>query len=100
VINTSQVSTNSYAGGYAYSPPVETQRELFNSMLLTNSFMFARVLDKDSMVSQYDLNTNNLFSLEGLHFIGLLGWVKNQQFGQLMDDEVNQTPLNYTNGVH
>jgi hypothetical protein len=100
VVNTSQVSTNSYPGGYTYSPTVETQRELFNAMLLTNSFMFARVLDKDSMVSQSDLNTNNLFSLEGLHFIGLMGWVKNQQYGQLMDDEVNQTPLNYTNGLH
>jgi hypothetical protein len=100
VMNTSQISTNNYAGGFTYSPTIEGYREAINAEMQTNSFMFARVIDKDSMVSQYDLNTNNLYSVEGLHFTGLLGWVKNQQIGQLMDDEVNQTPLNYTNGIH
>jgi hypothetical protein len=100
VMNTSQISTNNYAGGFTYSPTIEVYRETLNAMMLTNSFMFARVIDKDSMISQFDLNTNNLYSFEGLHFTGTNGWVKNQQIGKLMDDEVNFTPLNYTNGIH
>jgi hypothetical protein len=100
VMTTSQISTNSYAGGFTYNATTEGYRETLNGMMMTNSFMFSRVDDLDGMISQFDVNTNNNESLEGLHFTGPMGWVKNQQIGQLMDLDYNQTPINFTNGLH
>lgn len=69
---------------YTYSSATETTNQNYNFLLETNRQMFAGVFRKDLVIGQPEMNTNNNYSLDGLHLYGTNGFIQNQRLASLM----------------
>ena len=91
------LSTNgSPANSYAYSLAYETNSWTVNQLCLTNSnFYFYRVIPRWDYLTQFLLNTNNGYTVDGLHFNGANKRVNyhvvNTMFGDAWVDPSTQT---------
>ena len=85
----SQVWTNAtYPAPYTYNASYDAagkaMNQFFYASISNGNNYVAGIIPRDQIVTQPLLNTNNLFSTDGLHFYGPLGPVANQAIADYM----------------
>ena len=89
----------SNGSAFTYNAGYEQQLALCNQLIYSNAYLFSGIYDFGRVVNQNLLNTNNGYTLDGLHFRGTNGFIANQAIANSLIYSPNQVMQDFNQNI-